>query len=42
MDAACVLASSGPVGISRWDQELGESLAGWGGEGGKKAFGLES
>lgn len=41
MDAACVLASSDPV-ISRWDRELGQSLAGWGGEAGKKAFGLES
>lgn len=45
MDAACVLASRGPVDINRWDRELGESLAGWGGdggEGGKKVFGLES
>ena len=42
MDAACVLASSGPVGIIRWDRELGQSLAGWGGEAGKNAFGLES
>lgn len=37
-----MLASSGPVDISRLDREFGESLAGWGGEGGKKAFGLES